>query len=88
MAMTRFENQVFQIAEIRVPVKRRKEIDPQKVAALAETLLAEGQKMAILVRKDEEKGGYVLIEGLHRLEALKSLGETTIIGLLVRARRH
>jgi ParB-like chromosome segregation protein Spo0J len=44
--------------------------------------------MAILVRKDEEKGGYVLIEGLHRLEALKSLGETTIIGLLVRARRH
>jgi ParB-like chromosome segregation protein Spo0J len=88
MAMTRFENQIFQIAEIRVPVKRRKEIDPQKVAALAETLLAEGQKMAILVRKDEEKGGYVLIEGLHRLEALKSLGETTIIGLLVRARRH
>jgi ParB-like chromosome segregation protein Spo0J len=87
MAMTRFENQIFQIAEIRVPVKRRKEIDPQKVAALAETLLAEGQKMAILVRKDEEKGGYVLIEGLHRLEALKSLGET-IIGLLVRARRH
>lgn len=86
--MTRFENQIFQIAEIRVPVKRRKEIDPQKVAALAETLLAEGQKMAILVRKDEEKGGYVLIEGLHRLEALKSLGETTIIGLLVRARRH
>ena len=86
--MPRFENQIFQIAEIRVPVKRRKEIDPQKVAALAETLLAEGQKMAILLRKDEEKGGYVLIEGLHRLEALKSLGETTIIGLLVRARRH
>ena len=86
--MSRFENQVFQIDEIRVPVKRRKEIDPQKVAALAETLLAEGQKVPILVRKDEEKGGYVLVEGLHRLEALKALGETTVIGLLVQARRH
>jgi sulfiredoxin len=86
--MSRFENQVFQIAEIRVPVKRRKAIDAGKVAALAETLLAEGQKMPILVRKDEEGGGYVLVEGLHRLEALKALGETTVIGLLVQARRH
>ena len=86
--MNRFENQVFEIAQIRVPVKRRKTLDPVKVTELAETLLAEGQKMPILVRKDEEGSGYVLVEGLHRLEALKALGETTIIGLLVQARRH
>jgi len=86
--MTRFENQVFQIAEIRVPVKRRKTLEPDKVAQLAQTLLEEGQKMPILVRKEDDGDGYILIEGLHRLEALKSLGETTVIGLLVRARRH
>jgi hypothetical protein len=31
---------------------------------------------------------YVLIEGLHRLEAMKWLGETTIESYLVQARRH
>jgi sulfiredoxin len=30
----------------------------------------------------------VLVEGLHRLEACRKLGEQTIIGYLVQARRH
>ena len=30
----------------------------------------------------------VLVEGLHRLEACKALGEETIIGMLVQARQH
>ena len=29
---------------------------------------------------------FVLVEGLHRLEALKALGETTVTGFLVQAR--
>jgi sulfiredoxin len=29
-----------------------------------------------------------LVEGLHRLEACKQLGEATIFGYLVQARRH
>jgi hypothetical protein len=29
-----------------------------------------------------------LVEGLHRLEACKKLGEDTIFGFLVQARRH
>jgi sulfiredoxin len=31
---------------------------------------------------------FVLVEGLHRLEAAKTLGEKNIVGLLVEARKH
>jgi ParB-like chromosome segregation protein Spo0J len=31
---------------------------------------------------------FVLVEGLHRLEAAKALGEETIVALLVDARKH
>ncbi|MGB9042018.1 MAG: hypothetical protein WCC81_06050 [Pseudolabrys sp.] len=31
---------------------------------------------------------FVLVEGLHRLEAAKALGESTIIGFRVDARKH
>jgi hypothetical protein len=30
----------------------------------------------------------VLVEGLHRLEAAKALGEKNIVGFLVEARKH
>jgi ParB-like chromosome segregation protein Spo0J len=56
------------------------------VKAIAEDWLANGQKTPIQVREDGER--YVLVEGLHRLEAARVLGEKTIIGLLVQARRH
>ncbi len=72
----------FPVAQIRVPVKRAKTLDPAKVQEIAESMLEEGQTTPIRVRKS--KDGYVLIEGLHRLEALKALGE----GYLVRAVLH
>ena len=80
------KRQAFPIADIYVPVKRRAEIDSQKVQELAESILEKGQQTPILVRKDGER--FVLVEGLHRLEACKSLGEATIAGYLVQARRH
>jgi ParB-like chromosome segregation protein Spo0J len=49
-------------------------------------VLEKGQTMPILVREDGER--FVLVEGLHRLEACKSLGEQTILAFLVQARRH
>lgn len=76
----------FPIANIYVPVKRRSELDPEKVQALAESILDKGLQNPILVRKDGER--FVLIEGMHRLEACRQLGETTIYGYLVQARRH
>ena len=76
----------FPIANIYVPVKRRAELDPNKVQEIAESILERGQQTPILVRKDGDR--YVLVEGLHRLEACKQLGEATIAGYLVQARRH
>lgn len=76
----------FPIASIYVPLKLRSGLDPAKVEQLAESILEEGQKSPILVRADGER--FVLIEGLHRLEACRLLGETQITGLLIRARQH
>jgi ParB-like chromosome segregation protein Spo0J len=84
--MDHFEKQVLRIAEIYVPSKRQKMLNAETVSALAQSILEEGQKTPILVRQDGDR--FVLIEGLHRLEALKSLGETTIIATLGQARRH
>ena len=71
----------FPIAKIHVPVKRKKEIKPEVVEEVAGSILEIGQQAPILVPPDE--GRFVLVEGLHRLEACKALGETTIIGILV-----
>ncbi|MDU8946474.1 ParB N-terminal domain-containing protein [Ovoidimarina sediminis] len=74
------------IATIRVPVKRVKTLEEARVMALAEDMLENGQLTPIRVRADGD--GYVLIEGLHRLEAMKALGEQTIEGYKVNARLH
>jgi ParB-like chromosome segregation protein Spo0J len=74
------------IESIYVPTKRRSTLDPKKVEALAEDILEKGQQSPILVRRDAER--FVLVEGLHRLEAMKALGETRIQGIVVQARRN
>ncbi len=79
------EDQAFKIEDIYVPAKRRKTIDPEIVSALAESILEEGQQRPIQVRRDGDR--LILVEGLQRLEACRSLGEETIIGILVQARR-
>ena len=76
----------FPIAKIYVPTKRRTTLDPAKVAVLAESMLKDGQQTPILVRADGDR--FVLVEGLHRLEAAKALGEATIVGFRVDARKH
>lgn len=76
----------FPIASIRVPVKRKKTLETAKVIALAEDILENGQLTPIRVREDAK--GYVLIEGFHRLEALRALGEETVDGYKVAARLH
>ena len=74
------------IDSIYVPTKRRSTLDPKKVETLAEAILEKGQQTPILVRRDGER--FVLVEGLHRLEAMKALGETKIVGTVVQARRN
>jgi ParB-like chromosome segregation protein Spo0J len=80
------KSETFAIADIYVPVKRRATLDPKRAQAIAESMLEVGQQTPILVRRDGER--FVLIEGLHRLEAAKQLGEATIIGYVVQPRQH
>ena len=80
------QKKAFAITEIHVPVKRMKTLDASKVQEIAESILEEGQTTPIRLRAG--KGRFVLLEGLHRLEALKALGEDTVEGYLVHARLH
>jgi sulfiredoxin len=74
------------VAEIYVPTKRRGLLQEDKVESLAESILEEGQRTPIQVRRGNNR--FVLIEGLHRLEAMRALGEITVDALIVSARLH
>jgi len=76
----------FAIADVYVPIKRRATLKPETVQELAQSILETGQQSPILVRRDGNR--FVLVEGLHRLEACKALGEETIVGYLVQAAKH
>jgi sulfiredoxin len=77
--------QKLEIANIYVPAKRQTTLDPKKVDEIAESMLTSGQLTPIMVRADGAR--FVLVEGLHRLEACKALGEATVAAILVQARR-
>lgn len=76
----------FAIADIYVPTKRRATLEQKRVDEIATSMLDTGQQTPILVRADGAR--FVLVEGLHRLEAAKALGEKTILGYRVDARKH
>jgi ParB-like chromosome segregation protein Spo0J len=78
--------ETFVIADIYVPMKRRATLKPAAVQEIAQSILESGQQAPIRVRRDGKR--YVLVEGLHRLEACKALGEKTIVGYLVQAAKH
>jgi len=73
----------FPIEKIFVPTKQKKTLKPETVAEIAESMLDIGQQEPISIRLDGDR--LVLVEGLHRLEACKALGEATILGVLVPA---
>ena len=70
------KRETLAIADIYVPVKRRATLDQKRVDEIATSMLDKGQEAPILVREDGTR--FVLVEGLHRLEAAKALGEKTI----------
>jgi len=80
------KREIFAVADIYVPVKRRATLEQRRVDEIAASMLEDGQLMPILVRPDGAR--FVLVEGLHRLEAAKALGERTIVGYRVDARKH
>jgi len=79
------KRETLAIADIYVPVKRRATLDQKRVNEIA-AIPEKGRQTPILVRADGAR--FVLIEGLHRLEAAKALGEKTVLCFLVDARKH
>lgn len=73
------------IDEIYVPSDRRKELESARVEEVAEEILSEAEQRPIQIRKGKDR--YVLVKGIHRLEARRSLGEETIQAFVVAARR-
>jgi sulfiredoxin len=74
------------IADIYVPIKRRATLEQKRVDHIAASILEKGLQAPIRVRADGTR--FVLVEGLHRLEAAKALGEETIVAFLVDAPKH
>ena len=74
----------IKIDQIYVPKDRLKELNIEKVNIVAEEIIAELGPQPIHLRKG--KGRYVLVSGIHRLEAHKALGETDIKAIIVGAR--
>jgi len=77
---------LVKIDEIYIPAAKRTPIDAEKVQALAESIAENGLQSPILLRPDKER--YVLVSGLHRLEACKALGEIKVKANLVQATKR
>lgn len=86
--MTTMKAVPVKLADIYVPAKFKGLLDPAKVQTLADQIVTDGgMTVPIQVRRDDAQKRYVLIAGLHRLEAMRSLGETTINVYVVAARK-
>jgi sulfiredoxin len=85
-ASSMLKRETFAVADIYVPIKRRATLEQKRLDEIAASMLDSGQQTPILVRADGAR--FVLVEGLHRLEAAKALGEKTIVGFRVDARKH
>ena len=72
----------LKLSELYIPVKRRKGLELEKIDSLAEKILEDGQKGPIQVRRDK-KWIFVVVNGAHRIEAVKLLGEDTIEAFIV-----
>ena len=75
---------LIKIDQIYVPRERVKELRAEKVNEVAEEIIADCNFPPIHLRRG--KGRYVLVSGVHRLEAHKALGEITISAIIVGAR--
>jgi sulfiredoxin len=81
------KRETFAVADIYgAPVERRVTLVRKRVDESPPACSTSASKHQILVRADGAR--FVLVEGLHRLEAAKALGEKTIIGFRVEARKH
>jgi len=74
------------IEDIYVPSERRKEFDAKKLDLVIETIMEGEEDEPIHVRQGKDR--YVLVRGIHRLEARKALGDVDIQVFIVGARLY
>ncbi|NKB60477.1 MAG: chromosome partitioning protein ParB [Alphaproteobacteria bacterium] len=77
------KSEFIKLEEIYIPNKRRNALEEEKINEIAESILEDGQKVPIQVRRDAKKG-FILVNGAHRIEAVKLLGEETVEAFIVR----
>jgi N6-adenosine-specific RNA methylase IME4 len=70
--MTKF----CEIADIKVPRSRMRQLRPETVDELADSISAQGLLQPIVLRKNGR--GYNLVAGRHRLEAVRKIGQKKI----------
>lgn len=73
------------IDEIYVPTDRRKEINQSEIDTIVSEMMDGEARKPVRVR--EGKGRFVLVEGVNRLEACKTVGDETIPAYIVQARK-
>lgn len=73
------------VEKVYVPASKAKTLDMEKVEPLAEDILENGLQNPIYVREGKDR--YVLQEGLHRLEAVKLMGEDSIEAKIIQAKK-
>ena len=73
------------IAEIYIPTDRRKEIKQSEIDTIVAEMMDDAPRKSVRVR--EGKGRYVLIEGVNRLEACKTVGDEPVPAYIVQARK-
>ncbi len=74
------------VDQIYVPAKMRRSVDETRVETVAESFIENGRMTPIRVRRDGAR--LVLVNGVHRLEACRALGEETITAFVVQAVKH
>ena len=77
---------MLDVNEVYVPAARLGTAKAETVNEIAESIMEIGLQVPISVRRGN--GRYVLVSGLHRLEACRALGEETIMATVVGSPQH
>ncbi|PHR19267.1 MAG: hypothetical protein COA37_17710 [Hoeflea sp.] len=83
--MTTHQYKTVSLSSVSVPAERSRSLDKDWAEALTAMFKDQGNKTAIEVRRSDEDGQYVLVAGLHRLEAAKLCGWEDLTVRLIEA---
>jgi len=71
------KSKTVKLSDITVPRERLRVLRPEKVDELTESIQTQGLLSPVVLRP-RPRGGYILVAGCHRLEAVRKLGHSNI----------